>query len=150
MKRKGGGKKPIYKRPWFWVVVVVLILGLGGLGSQEEQAQDQAGAVTRAVPQSAGEEKGLNAEEPAPVAEPAPQPAPEPEPAPAPEPESKPAPAAPAPEVHDYILNTNTMRFHRPDCSSVKQMSDKNKQAYTGTREDLIAQGYDPCDNCNP
>lgn len=58
--------------------------------------------------------------------------------------------AEPQSEVHDYILNTNKHRFHRPDCASVSQMSEKNKQAYTGTREDLIAQGYDPCDNCNP
>lgn len=49
-----------------------------------------------------------------------------------------------------YILNTNTKKFHSPDCSSVDQMSEKNKQEYTGTREELIAQGYDPCGNCNP
>ena len=36
------------------------------------------------------------------------------------------------------------------DCSSVKQMSDKNKQTYTGSRDDLISQGYDPCKKCNP
>lgn len=37
-----------------------------------------------------------------------------------------------------------------PSCSSVKQMSDKNKQTYTGSRDDLISQGYDPCKKCNP
>ncbi len=49
-----------------------------------------------------------------------------------------------------YILNTNTKKFHKPSCSSVKQMSDKNKQEYTGVRDDLIEQGYSPCGNCNP
>ncbi len=49
-----------------------------------------------------------------------------------------------------YILNTNTMKFHYPDCSSVSRMSESNKQEYTGGREDLIEQGYSPCGNCNP
>lgn len=49
-----------------------------------------------------------------------------------------------------YILNTNTMKFHKPSCSSVKQMSDSNKSEYNGSRDDLISQGYDPCKRCNP
>lgn len=49
-----------------------------------------------------------------------------------------------------YILNTNTRKFHRPDCSSVKKMKDKNKAEFTGTRGEAIAAGYDPCGNCNP
>ncbi|NMP37000.1 MAG: DNA/RNA non-specific endonuclease [Clostridiales bacterium] len=49
-----------------------------------------------------------------------------------------------------YILNTNTHKFHYPSCSSVGQMSDANKQEYTGSRDDLIAQGYEPCKRCNP
>ena len=50
----------------------------------------------------------------------------------------------------EYILNTNTKKFHYPSCSSVKQMKDSNKQEFTGSRDDLIAQGYDPCKKCNP
>lgn len=49
-----------------------------------------------------------------------------------------------------YILNTSTEKFHLPGCRSVKQMSDKNKKEYTGTRDDLIDMGYEPCKNCNP
>ncbi|MCD8145163.1 MAG: DNA/RNA non-specific endonuclease [Oscillospiraceae bacterium] len=52
--------------------------------------------------------------------------------------------------VGTYILNTNTMRFHLPDCSGVSQMSEANKEEYTGNRADLIAQGYVPCQQCNP
>lgn len=50
----------------------------------------------------------------------------------------------------DYILNTNTHKFHYPSCGSVKQMAEKNKQFYSGTRDDVIAMGYDPCKKCNP
>ena len=49
-----------------------------------------------------------------------------------------------------YVLNTNTMKFHYPECSSVSKISDKNKQTYEGSRNDLISQGYTPCGNCNP
>lgn len=50
----------------------------------------------------------------------------------------------------EYVLNTNTHKFHYPDCSSVSRMSDTNRQDFVGTREELIAQGYEPCGNCNP
>ena len=49
-----------------------------------------------------------------------------------------------------YILNTNTKKFHLPSCSSVDQMKEENKQTYNGSRDDIIAQGYDPCKKCNP
>lgn len=48
-----------------------------------------------------------------------------------------------------YIINTNTGRFHYPQCSSVGQMNDSNKEEYTGSRDDLIAQGYSPCKRCH-
>ena len=50
----------------------------------------------------------------------------------------------------EYVLNMNTYKFHLPSCSSVKQMSNANKGTYTGSREELIKQGYEPCKNCNP
>lgn len=50
----------------------------------------------------------------------------------------------------DYILNTNTKKFHDPDCSSVDQIEGKNKQSYSGSREDVIAMGYAPCQECDP
>lgn len=50
----------------------------------------------------------------------------------------------------DYILNTNTHKFHLPGCKSVKQMKEKNKKPYTGTRQSIIDMGYSPCKNCNP
>ncbi len=56
----------------------------------------------------------------------------------------------PIPAGTNYICNTNTMKFHYPHCSSVGQMSEKNKLPVTCTREDLIGQGYVPCKRCNP
>ena len=58
--------------------------------------------------------------------------------------------SAPVSTGTEYILNTNTKKFHYPSCSSVKQMKESNKKEYTGSRDDLIAQGYDPCKKCNP
>lgn len=50
----------------------------------------------------------------------------------------------------DYVLNTNSKKFHYSYCDSVGQIKEKNKVYYTGTREELLEQGYDPCKNCNP
>lgn len=55
-----------------------------------------------------------------------------------------------APAGTDYVLNTNTRKFHYPSCKSVKQMKAKNTAYYNGTREEVIAKGYDPCGNCHP
>ncbi len=49
-----------------------------------------------------------------------------------------------------YILNTRSKKFHRPSCDSVGTMSDKNKEESSLSREELIEQGYSPCQNCNP
>ena len=49
-----------------------------------------------------------------------------------------------------YVLNTNTKKFHIPTCRSVKQMKDKNKEDFCGSRDEVIAKGYSPCKICNP
>ena len=53
-------------------------------------------------------------------------------------------------QKRDYVLNTSSKKFHLPDCPSVDSISEKNRQEYHGTREELIAQGYEPCGSCNP
>ena len=50
----------------------------------------------------------------------------------------------------DYVLNTNSKKFHDPDCGSVKDMKEHNKQEFIGSRDDLIADGYEPCGSCRP
>ena len=49
------------------------------------------------------------------------------------------------PERVAYVLNTNTMKFHYPSCSSVAQMAEHNKESVTCSREELIERGYSPC-----
>ena len=49
-----------------------------------------------------------------------------------------------------YILNTGTMKFHYPTCSSVASIQENNRQEFTGTREEALAQGYAPCGRCKP
>ncbi len=56
--------------------------------------------------------------------------------------------AAAAPQ--EYVLNTNTMKFHYPSCSSVEKMKDKNKQIVEATRDEVRSWGYDPCGICRP
>lgn len=63
--------------------------------------------------------------------------------------------AVPASEEKDsekitYILNTNTMKFHLPSCSSVSEMDSHNKKTFSGTREEIIEKGYEPCGRCHP
>ena len=71
-------------------------------------------------------------------------------PAPSPEPEKQePATGSEASQA-DYILNTNTKKFHYPTCSSVNDMKEKNKQEFFGTRDEAISNGYSPCGRCKP
>lgn len=49
-----------------------------------------------------------------------------------------------------YILNTSTKKFHKPSCSSVKQMKESNKKTSYKSRDEIIGDGYDPCGRCHP
>ena len=48
-------------------------------------------------------------------------------------------------DQQEYVMNTSSMKFHLPSCSSVSSIKDENKATYQGPREDLIAEGYEPC-----
>ncbi|MBQ7875632.1 MAG: hypothetical protein IJ306_10860 [Oscillospiraceae bacterium] len=52
--------------------------------------------------------------------------------------------------VCDYVLNTNSRKFHKPDCESVDEIKEKNKGYFNGTRDAVIAEGYEPCGRCGP
>lgn len=54
------------------------------------------------------------------------------------------------PENASYILNTNTMKFHLPSCSSAEDIAEKNKELRQGRRQDIIDMGYAPCKRCRP
>jgi len=59
-------------------------------------------------------------------------------------------PTDPPAQGMDYILNTNSMKFHDPNCEWAQKIGYNNRQDYTGSREDLIEAGYSPCGSCDP
>ena len=70
--------------------------------------------------------------------------------------EKEPEPAATfetVPEVSadaDYVLNTRSKKFHLPSCDSAKTIAVDNYSEFQGSREELIAEGYEPCGRCKP
>lgn len=53
-------------------------------------------------------------------------------------------------ENANYMINTNTGKFHHIWCKEIKKMKDSNKWEYQGTRDEIINMGYIPCKKCNP
>ena len=49
-----------------------------------------------------------------------------------------------------YILNTGSRKFHTLDCGNADNIKEANKETYHGSRDDLVAQGYSACRQCNP
>lgn len=62
----------------------------------------------------------------------------------------KPSSSGTKEQTETYILNTNTKKFHKPDCPSVKSTKAENKKEVTTTRSELISEGYEPCGRCKP
>lgn len=62
--------------------------------------------------------------------------------------ERKAADFKPAPSR--YVLNTDSMKFHRPDCFSIKDLKPENRKYSSDSRSALIKQGYEPCKLCEP
>lgn len=54
------------------------------------------------------------------------------------------------PVTSSYVLNTRTKKFHLPSCSSVEKMSPNNRKDVTTSRDELISEGYSPCQICKP
>ncbi len=59
------------------------------------------------------------------------------------------APTAGAPDP-TYVVNTNSKKFHDPDCAGVETLKDANRWDFYGTRDELMNAGYVPCKRCNP
>lgn len=53
-------------------------------------------------------------------------------------------------DTGDYVVNTNTDKFHKPSCYSVKKIQSQNRYDYHGDRDLLINLGFSPCQNCKP
>ena len=54
------------------------------------------------------------------------------------------------PTDYAYVLNENSKKIHRPDCSAVESIDPKNRTNTTRSYDELIAQGYSPCGICHP
>lgn len=60
------------------------------------------------------------------------------------------APAEPEEVETTYVLNTSSKKFHYESCRGVDDMNNSNKKYFTGTRDEVIAMGYDSCGICHP
>ena len=49
-----------------------------------------------------------------------------------------------------YVLNTLSKKVHKPNCSAVSKISDKNRVSYSGDLDELIEEGYSACGICRP
>ena len=49
-----------------------------------------------------------------------------------------------------YVLNTRSLRIHRPECSSVKDIAEHNKKETYETFASLTNRGYKSCGSCKP
>jgi hypothetical protein len=54
------------------------------------------------------------------------------------------------PVTNSYVLNTSTHKFHKPSCGDVDKIDPENYATFSGSRDDVISQGYDPCGHCKP
>ena len=120
-------------KKYLLLILVVFVLFLCGCGESADvqiKSVDATPAVT-ATP------------------EPTPEPTPTPEPAVL-EPVEPTAEQVRAVEQKEYVLNTSSMKFHKPSCSSVEDIKSENRRDFSGARDDVINMGYQPCKKCNP
>lgn len=144
--------------------VIVVLIVLGAVLTQTTKS-----AQTADIPPEISEPAAPVQEQPEPAPEPEASESPEPEvteavvppdepevpPSPEPSTDAEPEPsqtdaAEPETVTADYVLNTNSKKFHKPSCSGVKRMKEENKSSFTGTRDEVIAKGYTPCGTCKP
>lgn len=50
----------------------------------------------------------------------------------------------------NYILNTNSLKFHTEGCFSAEKILDENREEVYMKRQEIIDMGYTGCGNCNP
>ena len=56
----------------------------------------------------------------------------------------------PVDTLDEYVLNTNSKKFHYPSCQSAASIAPENRQVFHGSKDEVIAQGYKPCGLCKP
>lgn len=63
---------------------------------------------------------------------------------------SQESPVESASATTKYVLNYNSMKFHYPDCTAVKKISENNYGESDKNRNELINEGFSPCGICHP
>lgn len=53
-------------------------------------------------------------------------------------------------ETYKYVGNKNSMKFHLPDCRFVSLMNENNKVFFECSREQVVSEGFSPCEKCCP
>lgn len=152
---------------WLIVLGVFVVIGLiGSIGWNKDKQPEIHVTTERSAPETEISEPSFSMK---PSATPKPSKAPKATETPVPdsdttpevlqlqptEPESdavaeRSVPQEPAAKEYDYVLNTNTKKFHWTSCSSVKDIKASNRKDVHATRESIIAQGYLPCGKCKP
>lgn len=161
-KKKSGCLLPI--------IIFLVLVGLFGSAGDEDSAKNGIQATTeptKIVEYTSADTEGAEAtapstEQPTVTSTPTVRPTAKPTFTPTEKPTATSTPTAkptatPTPTVkpvaakeYTYVLNKNTKKFHYASCSSAKQIKDKNRAEFTGTREEVIKKGYDPCGRCHP
>ena len=49
-----------------------------------------------------------------------------------------------------YVFDHKTFLFHTPTCPAVDDIYNMNVEYFTGTRDEAIIRGYNPCSRCSP
>lgn len=116
------------------LVIILFFVLISGSGSREDKQ------TTRSIPSVTAKSTVASAisSTPTPTAEPTATPSPSAEPTSTPE------------KQYTYVYNKNTKKFHEEGCSSADDIKPKNRGEYTGTREEMIKKGYEPCKRCKP
>lgn len=117
--------------------------------TDDGQSSASGSASSEETDQDLGSSASTSAQD-EPEQQPSPETKPEPETPPAAAPvQETPAsePAAAQPQEMTVIGNRNTKKYHKPSCSSVGEMSDKNKVTFSSP-EKAEASGYVACKRC--
>ena len=170
----GKKKTPFFKKWWVWLIIVLAFIGALMPKDADETETDDTSALDAAIVSESKTDDEPEADqiiestpEPTPITTPKPTPeaattptpetSPEPDstpeptpdntPMPTPEPTPEPTPQVDQPAGGGYIGNSNSLKFHEPNCDPLPA---EHNRVYFDTRQQAIDAGYAPCKKCNP
>ena len=138
------------KRLCALIVILTLLLSFSACSQTDVPAETEPAAESVTLPAMESVDEVATEDPEEPQTEPATEAPTDPPEESATEPEEKLTDSPKESDGCDYVLNTNTEKFHYPSCSSVEDIKPSNRQDYCGTREEVIEMGFDPCKRCNP